>query len=80
MKTIFQKIFKTISMLFLLAFILFVLYIIIVSADHYDVCLDSGYCKEGLALNINGKAILINEQTCIKNNGKWFSIKKVCQF
>ena len=77
MKTFFQKFFKTTCILFLLIFISLV---IITGLDPKDTCLDSGYCKEGLLLNINEKTILINEQTCIENNGKWLSVKKVCNF
>ena len=77
MKTFFQKFFKTTCILFLLIFISLV---ITTGLDTKDACLDSGYCKEELSLNINGKTILINEQTCIENNGEWLSIKKVCQF
>ncbi len=53
---------------------------LIISLDPMDGCMDVGYCKEGLLLNINEKTILINEQTCIENNGKWLSVKKVCKF
>lgn len=48
--------------------------------DPQDACLDSGYCKEGLPLNIEGKKIIVNEQTCLENNGIWYSNKKVCHF
>ena len=77
MKTFFQKFFKTTCILFLLIFISLV---IATGLDPKDACLDSGYCKEELSLNINGKTILINEQTCIENDGKWLEDRKVCQF
>ena len=76
MNIFFQKFFKTIGLLFLSVFISLV---ITTSLDPKDACLDSGYCKEELSLNINGKTILINEQTCIENNGKWLSSKQVCK-
>ena len=77
MKTFFQKFFKTTCILFLLIFISLV---IVAALDPKDACLDSGYCKEELSLNINGKTILINEQTCIENDGKWLSAKRICKF
>lgn len=48
--------------------------------DDQDACLDSAYCKEGLPLNIEGKKIIVNEQTCLENNGIWYPDKKVCRF
>ena len=77
MKLLFKKFFKVICALFLLIFISL---LITTGLDPKDVCLDSGYCKEGLSLNINGKTVLIYEQTCIENNGKWLSAKRVCKF
>ena len=52
----------------------------VISSDPLDSCLDSGYCKEGLPLNIEGKKITVNKQTCLENNGKWIEDRKVCQF
>lgn len=49
-------------------------------ADDKDACLDTGYCKEGLFLNLNGKRVMVNEQSCIENNGKWLSVENICQF
>ena len=64
------------SLIILLPFILLYLYL----TDDMDTCLDVGYCKEGLPLNVEGKEIIITEQTCKDNNGIWYSDKKVCQF
>ncbi len=48
--------------------------------DNQDTCLDISVCKEGLPLNIEGKKIIINKQTCKENNGTWHPDKKVCHF
>lgn len=56
------------------------MFIVLLINDDTDACLDSGYCKEGLPLNVQGKEIIINEQTCKDNNGMWHSDKKACQF
>lgn len=46
--------------------------------DDKDMCLDSGYCKFGLKLNIDGQEITIIESSCLENNGE---IKKnICIF
>ena len=39
--------------------------------DDKDACLDSGVCKEGLVIKINGQEIKINKNTCLEYNGKW---------
>ena len=66
-----------------LAMVLMVLIVITISIilyDSQDACLDSAYCKEGLPLNIEGKKIIVNEQTCKEYNGIWYSDKKACHF
>jgi len=45
-----------------------------------DTCLDTGYCEEGLSLNVQNKKIIVNQQTCLENNGKWYVDRKTCQF
>lgn len=60
--------------------VLIMLIISIIFYDPQDACLDSSYCKEGLPLNIEGKKITVNKQTCIENNGIWYSDKKNCHF
>ena len=44
------------------------------------VCLDTGVCKAGLHVVINGQEILVNENSCSKNNGQWNVDKKHCAF
>ena len=86
MKTLikfFKLIFSIINTIALISFVLFIISIIImliISSDPMDGCMDIGYCKEGLSLNIGNKKITVNKQTCLENDGKWLSIKKVCQF
>lgn len=46
--------------------------------DDKDICLDSGYCKLGMKININGQEITINKSSCLENNGKLK--KNVCIF
>lgn len=48
--------------------------------DDKDVCLDTGFCKEGINVNIKGIRIVVNEQSCVDNFGIWDSDKKVCRF
>lgn len=66
--------------LFHLLIFLVPLFIILLINDDTDACLDSSYCKEGLPLNIEGKQITVNEQTCKENNGIWYPDKKACRF
>ena len=61
-------------------FILLVIGIAIISLDPMDGCMDVGYCKEELPLNIEGKKITVNKQTCLENDGKWLQGRKVCKF
>lgn len=65
--------------IFILLFISLILTIIFFS-DPKDTCLDSGYCKAGVSVNIEAKEITVNEQNCKENNGIWYTDKKVCQF
>ena len=79
----FKIIFSIINTITLIPFVLFVIGIIvmlIISSDPMDGCMDVGYCKEGLPLNIEGKKITVNKQTCIENDGKWLEDRKVCKF
>lgn len=66
--------------LFHLLIFLALLFIIFFIYDDKDACLDSAYCKEGLPLNIEGKKIIVNEQTCLENSGTWYQDKKICHF
>lgn len=79
----FKIIFSIINTITLIPFVLFVIGIIvmlIISSDPMDGCMEVGYCKEGLPLNIEGKKITVNKQTCLENDGKWLEKRKVCQF
>ena len=60
--------------------ILLIICFAIISSDPMDGCMDVGYCKEGLPLNIEGKKITVNKQTCLENDGKWLEGRKVCKF
>ena len=48
--------------------------------DNKDLCLDTGYCKEGLSLNTEFGQITVNQETCIKAHGTWIYDKKYCKF
>ena len=79
----FKIIFSIINTITLISFVLFVIGIIvmlIISSDPMDGCMDVGYCKEGLPLNIEDKKITVNKQTCLENDGKWLEDRKVCKF
>lgn len=78
-KNIFRKL-KFIIITLLLFILAGIVIFCVISSDPLDSCLDSGYCKEGLPLNIEGKKITVNKQTCLENDGKWIEDRKVCQF
>lgn len=49
--------------------------------DNKDACLDSGICKEGLAVKMNdGQKIIINQETCKQYNGVWRDKYNDCHF
>lgn len=48
--------------------------------DDKDVCLDSGWCKEGMEINNENGCFIINKKSCIENGGIWKSDKKICHF
>ena len=67
----------------LISFVLFAIGIIImliITSDPMDGCMDVGYCKEGLPLNIGHKKVIVNKQTCLENDGRWYDNRRVCQF
>ena len=78
-KNIFRKL-KFIIMTLLLFMLAGIVILCVISSNPLDSCLDSGYCKEGLPLNIERKKITVNKQTCLENDGKWIEDRKVCQF
>ena len=83
LKNIITFILKSLRLFIIFVLALFVVLIIgiaIISSDPMDGCMDVGYFKEGLPLNIEGKKITVNKQTCLENNGKWLEDRKVCQF
>lgn len=45
-----------------------------------DICLDTGYCAAGLELKVNEKTIIVDENSCLANNGIWNQNKKLCVF
>lgn len=79
-----MKIFEIILNIIIILGIIFILFSFVLLhrylTDDVDTCLDIGFCKEGLPLNIEGKKVIVNKQTCIENNGIWYSDKKVCHF
>lgn len=54
--------------------------IIFLTSSDKDVCLDTGFCKAGLELNTGKGNIIVNQQTCIENDGIWNNEKNVCKF
>lgn len=48
--------------------------------DDKDACLDSGVCKAGLTIKIDGQEIIINKQSCIEHNGQWREKYNDCVF
>ena len=74
------KLLRLFAIFVLALFVVLIIGIAIISSDPMDGCTDVGYCKEGLPLNIEGKKITVNKQTCLENDGKWIEDRKVCQF
>ncbi|MEE3349131.1 MAG: hypothetical protein VZR09_03745 [Candidatus Gastranaerophilaceae bacterium] len=82
MKEIFDKKFIFCG-LFVFLFVLTAISLFILKiyfSDKQDICLDTGYCKEGLSLNTEFGQITVNKESCIKHNGKWILSKKYCKF
>ena len=47
--------------------------------DDMDACMDTGTCKEGLSINIDGHQIIVSEKTCTEESGTWIKKRKTCQ-
>ena len=60
--------------------LILLLFIVKLTVDDIDICLDTGYCKEGLFLNTQSGQIIVNQENCVKNNGIWMSDEKYCKF
>ena len=47
-----------------------------------DICLDTGFCNEGILLDkcLEDKPCIVNEKTCNLAKGEWFDERKACQF
>ena len=47
-----------------------------------DICLDTGFCNEGVLLDkcLDDKPCIVNEKTCNLAKGKWFAARRACQF
>ena len=48
--------------------------------DDRELCLTTGHCREGLYLNTENGEILINEETCLNDNGHWDEKRRWCVF
>ena len=71
---------KIFFVLLVIGFLVFIYEKFIIVNPEIDACLDSGICTEGLSLNTENGSIIVNEQTCIENDGKWIEERKVCSF
>lgn len=80
MGRIVMKFLKNFSLILIFIFVVLVLFLISLTFNNQDTCLDTGFCSEGLELNTQNGKILINEKTCAENNGTWITNKKVCKF
>ena len=78
--TFILKLLRLFAIFVLALFVVLIIGIAIISSDPMDGCMDVGYCKEGLPLNIGNKKIIVNKQTCFENEGKWLEDRKVCKF
>lgn len=45
-----------------------------------DDCIEDYICSEGLTINVNGRMIIVNKQSCIENKGRWNETRKECNF
>ena len=71
MKT--MKILKILSIVYVFAFLSLYIFCTI-------FCDDSGYGKEGLALNTEIGRIVISEETCKLTKGVWLQEKRMCKY
>ncbi len=60
--------------------LILLLFIVRLTTDDVDMCLDTGYCKEGLLLNTQSGQIIVNQENCVINDGTWISDRKYCNF
>jgi len=44
-----------------------------------DYCIEDGDCKEGRIIYVKEKEILINKDSCLKNNWEWWEKSKTCK-
>jgi len=64
-------------LLFILVSTPLYLYYRITNSD-IDLCLDTGYCSEGIEISTQYGKIRINKQTCNENNFRWIEEDKSC--
>ena len=77
MKNILKNIFVgLIIFLILLALLAIILSPILPKSDY---CLEDGDCKAGRIIIINNKEILIDKNSCIKNNWNWYGKGNYCK-
>ncbi len=58
-----------------------VLYLIDAEGMDSDICLDTGWCKEGYVFDNcppDGRSCVINKETCEKDGGQWYADRKIC--
>lgn len=51
------------------------------SGQRSDICLDTGWCKEGYVFDScppDGRPCVINKETCEKDGGLWYADRKIC--
>ena len=76
-----KTILKTVFVLILVVFLNCIIFEIICHKNiNTDICIDSGICKKGLALNTENGKIIISEESCLENKGKWQEEKEICSF
>ncbi len=44
-----------------------------------DYCLEDGDCKIGRIIIIDNKEVIINKETCTKNNWVWYDRGNICK-
>lgn len=62
-------------LLFLLVLMSFVVCVLF---DYNDICLDTGYCKEGLKVNTEYGDVVISKKACKEHNWVWRSKCRDC--
>lgn len=77
-----KKVFITLGIFIVIINIYICIYTLVpfLSKNESDYCIEDGDCPKGKVIKIDNKTILIDRQTCIEYDGKWYENIKECHF